>query len=487
MNRPAIPQVIRRSWAAPIAEGQCNCACGMAFPLPNYASTADWSDPMHSSRTLQSIPLCHQYRVAFVPSIGEIAVLDQDAWELLSFFDVPRSAAELPVSWQTQYKSSLPKSLNELAALQFLVSDQPQPYISEADTLIAWLHITESCNLRCVYCYLPRTCSVMSPTIGRAAIEAVVRSALAHGYRKIKLKYAGGEPLLHFPLVADLHRYASDLASHYTLALDSIVLSNGTLLTPEMVETMLSLKLRLMISLDGLGDFHDCQRPYATGSGSAADVIRAIDLALAHGLVPDISITVTGRNIRGLPEVVGWIVERDLPFNFNFYRETALSSSEADLRFEEDRIVEGMLAAYQVIETNIPSHSLLASLADRANLAASHLRTCSVGCDYLVFDCRGRIAKCQMDMNHIVADMFDPDPLARVRTSTVGIQNPIVDEKSGCSDCSWRYWCTGGCPLETYRATGRYDIKSPNCTIYRSLYPEIVRLEGLRLLKYAKM
>jgi hypothetical protein len=38
--------------------------------------------------------------------------------------------------------------------------------------------------------------------------------------------------------------------------------------------------------------------------------------------------------------------------------------------------------------------------------------------------------------------------------------------------------------LTTYRATGRYDVKSPNCNIYKALFPEALRLEGLRLLKY---
>ena len=41
-----------------------------------------------------------------------------------------------------------------------------------------------------------------------------------------------------------------------------------------------------------------------------------------------------------------------------------------------------------------------------------------------------------------------------------------------------------GGALEAYRATGRYDVKSPNCNIYKALFPEALRLEGLRLLKY---
>jgi uncharacterized protein len=59
-----------------------------------------------------------------------------------------------------------------------------------------------------------------------------------------------------------------------------------------------------------------------------------------------------------------------------------------------------------------------------------------------------------------------------------------VIEKEGCKTCEWKNWCAGGCPLATHRATGRYDVKSPNCNIYKALFPEALRLEGLRLLKY---
>jgi uncharacterized protein len=76
------------------------------------------------------------------------------------------------------------------------------------------------------------------------------------------------------------------------------------------------------------------------------------------------------------------------------------------------------------------------------------------------------------------------DPLAVIRADLIGVQNLPVEEKEGCRTCEWKNWCAGGCPITTQRATGRYDIKSPNCNIYKALYPEALRLEGLRLLKY---
>ncbi len=325
----------------------------------------------------------------------------------------------------------------------------------------------------------------MNIATGRAVVDATFRSALAHGYHTVKLKYAGGEPLLRFPLVLALHRYAQTLAVQHHLDLDGIILSNGTLLTGDMIDQMQAAGLRLMISLDGVGAVHDCQRHFPDGRGSFEAPARAVDLACKEGLKPDISITVSGRTIDGLSETVAWVLERDVPFSLNFYRENDQSASEADLRLEEARIIEGMLAAYRVIERNLPRRSLLASLADRANLSVPHKRTCSAGQSYLVFDSQGRVSKCQMDMAHPITNCYDADPLGTVRDSTISFHNMTVDEKVECRECAWRYWCAGGCPLQTYRATGRYDVKSPNCAIYQALYPEVVRLEGLRLLKYA--
>ncbi len=300
----------------------------------------------------------------------------------------------------------------------------------------------------------------------------------------MKLKYAGGEPLLRFPLIMELHRYAQSLAKQHGIALEGVVLSNGTLLTESLLSTLQSLDLRLMISLDGLGAYHDAHRRYAGGRGSFADVAEAVDLALANGTTPNISVTVSSRTADGLPDVVAWILARDLSFSLNFYRENDLSASHEDMCLDEQKIISGMLAAFKVIEDNLPRRPFLGGIIDRANLSVSHTHPCGVGQNYLVFDQNGQIAKCQMHIRKPITDVHAADPLAVVRADRLGVQNVSVKEKEACRDCRWKYWCAGGCPLEAFRATGRYDVKSPNCRIYQALFPEALRLEGLRLLRY---
>ena len=346
------------------------------------------------------------------------------------------------------------------------------------------MHVTDRCNLRCDYCYLPHLHRDMSITTGRAAIDAALRSAVAHGYPVLKLKYAGGEPLLLFDTVLCLHQYALAQGAARGVTIDGVVLSNGTLLNPEKALALRNLGLHLMVSVDGIGQAHDAQRPYVGGRGSFADVSRSIEMAIKNDIVPDISITATGKSAAHLPEVVAWALERNLPFSLNFYRENELSASFHDLQIEEQTIIAGMLAAYSVIEHNLPRRSLLGSLVDRANLAGPHLRTCGVGDSYMVFDYRGRVAKCQMQIHQPVTTVAAQDPLALVRADQTSLQNLSVEEKEECKSCEWKYWCTGGCSLATFRATRRYDVKSPHCNIYKALYPQAMRIEGLRILRY---
>jgi len=123
-------------------------------------------------------------------------------------------------------------------------------------------------------------------------------------------------------------------------------------------------------------------------------------------------------------------------------------------------------------------------LIDKANLKATHSHTCGVGHNFMVINQRGQVAKCQVAMKHTVATVAVDDPLQFIREDRDGVQGLAVDEKEGCRTCTWRYWCTGGCPALTYRMTGRYDIQSPNCHIYQELFPDVLRLKALRLLTY---
>jgi uncharacterized protein len=481
-----------------IVQNDCDCAC------PAVPASAAHARPLHDHMRLRlhpqarfmelkmengklssasvatedsQFPILNSQFLLFIPSVLSGVVVSRELRDSLLAIGLPSPLAEL--------RARMPhKLVARCFALGILVDDQLPAPPPPSDVLVAWLHVTNACNLRCTYCYLAKTNEAMSAETGRAAVDAIIRSALQHGYRAIKLKFAGGEASLNFALVWELHDYAQSAATTHGLALEAVVLSNGVGVSRAGLRELQRRGIRLMISLDGFAADNDSQRVFANGRGSFAAVARTIDRAQAIGLRPDISITVSGQTAGGLAALVEWLLDRDLPFNLNFYRENDCSAGFSALQLDERRIVDGMLAAFGVIERQLPARSLLAALVDRANLATAHSKTCGVGESYMVIDQHGGVAKCQMEIEQPVTSVYAADPLGVIRADTIGVRNLPVQEKAGCRDCAWQLWCAGGCAVATFRATGRYDVQSPNCGIYTALYPAAVRLEGLRLLKY---
>lgn len=459
-----------------------DCACSVSAES-NLALDARGSALLVKSPTSIELQITPDFTLMYGP-YHQPAVLNQPAHDLLDKFAHPTSLAAMSSAFVS---SNTPNDTGQvLIALHDLRLLQPQDYAptlhQSSKTLSAWIHVTDRCNLRCAYCYLPHFQQDMDTETGRQIIEQIFNSASEHGYQAVKLKYAGGEPLLRFQLIQELHQYAQELACQRQVQLDAVILSNGTLLTETIAEAIKQMGINLMISMDGLGQAHDAHRPYAGRRGSFQDVQRGIKIAKKAGVRITISVTVSNENSEGLPDLVRWILAEKLHFSLNFYRKN--SFADETLALEDDRIITGMLAAYRVIEDQLPDYSLLDVLVDRANLAAPHLRTCGVGQDYLVFSPKGHISKCQMEMfGNNSYTRPSRQPLDFVQTTLGGVYNLSVEDKEGCNTCEWKYWCTGGCPLLTYQTTGRFDTRSPNCRIYKALFPAALRLEGMRILK----
>lgn len=459
-------------WEPDRAQALNNCACP-TIPLQTLTLSVNTTMPWQRPADLFAQPLDEQHLLMFNPRghAGPV-VLNRTAQQHLDTF-------------------AQPGRLTDGAAQQLAAAGLLQPMGTPTTlpdhqpvALTAWLHVTNDCNLRCTYCYVDKTDAAMDEETGKAAIDAIIRSALAHGFSAVNLKYAGGEATLNFKLVQTLHLYAKARTAQAGLQLYSGVLSNGVALTRGMLDFLREEAIQLMISLDGSAAEHDRQRIFVNGRGSYWQVTRSIDRALAQGVQPHLSITVTGESVDGLADAVGFALDRELLFNLNFYREHDPRKSHADMRAEDERLITALRAAFAVIEARLPRQSIIGALIDRSSFAGPHQRSCGAGHNYLVVDHKGSVARCQMEIERPVTDVFAANPLQEIQLHQGDFQNLAVDEKEGCRDCQWRYWCAGGCSLLTYRATGRNDVKSPYCRVYKAIYPELLRLEGLRLLKW---
>jgi len=171
--------------------------------------------------------------------------------------------------------------------------------------------ITEQCNLRCTYCCYSglynakRTHS--SKHLNNADIDDIytfIRSITTK--KPIRIAFYGGEPILQLNLI----KYAvtkgkSLFGSDITFSLST----NGTTLTPSIIEWLIQEKIEIAISIDGVGKYHDRCRKDNAGNGSFDRVLTSIKFITQYhrDYLENVSLLMTITSFKDISEIaIAW-------------------------------------------------------------------------------------------------------------------------------------------------------------------------------------
>ena len=203
-----------------------------------------------------------------------------------------------------------------------------------------YIELTESCNLKC------QGCAVGSERIAsKDALlmeEDVLRSILAGTFRsvedlrqkdpsrnKIKIKYAGGEPLLPkaFKLIEKAQEIMSVLGLEYPeIEFRQVILTNGVLINDEIVERIKEWHMSVSVSLWGLGDENDRARGMRHGFDSANKVLNGIGKLTEADIRFNVNHVVSPSNAERLKDFVSsmWDINSEsfIGKDWNFPNET---------------------------------------------------------------------------------------------------------------------------------------------------------------------
>lgn len=360
---------------------------------------------------------------------GAIVVIDNDLYMLLTRFRFPRTLQDaMEDSFENPVQIAQAVAIfTRLGFLQDLDESSSLSEQRQSRSLAAWLHLTNACSLHCDYCYVQKNSEQMTDDTSKRAVDALIRSATSYHYQGLHLIYAGSEATLRFPQVIATHDYALQQCQKFGMRLSASMLSKGVALPVRYINQLKQRQISLMISLDCIGEQHDQQHPPVNGQGSFTFVDRTITRLLEHGLTPYINVTVTQRNLATLPDLLDYILQRDLPFGLSYYRDNECSTHLSDLRFAEAQMISGMSAAFTYITRHLPRRVLTNSLIDEANTYTPYRYVCSAGCDYLAANQRAGTAKSQADISNIITKA-DRDDLSQViKERHQGIQTVPVD------------------------------------------------------------
>ncbi|MFG2135978.1 FxsB family cyclophane-forming radical SAM/SPASM peptide maturase [Streptomyces sp. NPDC048650] len=155
------------------------------------------------------------------------------------------------------------------------------------------IKIHSRCNLACTYCYIytgpdrswrDRPALVPAATVRRTALR-IAEHARTHRLREVRIDLHGGEPLLTGPgpLLEQAAAIRAALPAGCTAALG--VQTNGTLLTPYVIDTLGAAGFRIGLSLDGGSPHLNRRRVDHAGRPSWPAAARAVRLL---GARPDV-------------------------------------------------------------------------------------------------------------------------------------------------------------------------------------------------------
>ncbi|WP_234117556.1 radical SAM/SPASM domain-containing protein [Clostridium hydrogenum] len=155
---------------------------------------------------------------------------------------------------------------------------------------------SETCNLACKYCF------ANAGTYDRKGNKVMVFD----DYKKIfefilnnypdgvkVINFFGGEPLIGFSEIEKFICYAEDVCrqKNITQPLFSVI-TNGTLLTNEIVEFIIEHSVLVTISMDANKECHDSMRVFKDGRGSYDTVLNNLKLLRDRGYTFEVESTV---------------------------------------------------------------------------------------------------------------------------------------------------------------------------------------------------
>lgn len=157
---------------------------------------------------------------------------------------------------------------------------------------------TFGCNARCVYCYEE---GMKQVTMTPETVEQTIRFILeTHEGNKVKLSWFGGEPLLCPSTIDRICEGMRDAGLEYK----SSMISNGSLITPEIVGKMTrDWKLsHIQVSMDGAEEDYIRRKAYRSYADYYHGVMRGVSMMSEAGIAVTVRCNVDEGNWERIPQ-----------------------------------------------------------------------------------------------------------------------------------------------------------------------------------------
>ena len=227
------------------------------------------------------------------------------------------------------------------------------------------------------------------------------------------------------------------------------IVTNGTLLTPEIINFLKEHKFKVTVSLDGPKKINDLQRKFASGKGTHDRVVKAIKELKREGMEVDIEATFTRKHVEkgvSVKEVLEYMhtLDADIIHIMPVLGVPNLMPANIEELAESFRE-----AAYHAAKSNIKLQYCL-YVIESLITKIPRIRLCPAGIENVTVSASGNVYPCYflLDDNLCMGNVFDKNFPGE---KFFKIRNTLLRNTKNCLKCR-RCWARNVC-LACYGAT----------------------------------
>jgi uncharacterized protein len=347
---------------------------------------------------------------------------------------------------------------------------------------------TERCNLACKYCSAkshPSRRDRMDWSVAKRTIDLIIDYIPERG----TLEFSGGEVFLEMDFVERIVEYGTQRADKAGKKLQLNAQSNGTLLTPDLLERIKACGIKVGISLDGDPVSNDITRVFPSQKGTHSAIAKGVALMREQGFTIGAICVISKANYRRLDKVTADYMELGIHgIKFNPVAKRGRACDEWDaLALEAEEFLETHMRYLDLVlneECTVLDENtslLFQILGTKIHPYRCMRSQCGAGRDFMTFAINGDVYPCPRTRAN---PEFRLGNVAEVdRLNDIWKNNPAISKLSErhvgtiseCQECTYKRFCEAGCPVSSYEHFGTTNAIHPWCQYYKGMYSELFR------------
>ncbi len=443
---------------------------------------------MTSAVTPLSLAEFHQFQtgevnfVYLVPSGGVFAISPaaRQAIDLLREQPLPADELLTALSGKGHTPAEAQEAITDLFEARAIRDprghqETPQEPVENFPLQSLVMNLTNQCNLSCQYCYEFGEDKVatpegkpkfMSEEVAKASVDHLLLSS--QGRRAIHITFFGGETLMNFPMLKWVVGYATEKAAEAGQYIDFSLTTNGTLLSPEIIDFLVEHSIGVTVSMDGPKEMHDKLRVYSNGKGSY-DILapKVKQLIQKHSTRPIAARVTLTQQVISVKEIFHHLKNE---FGFAEVGFAPVTAAPDRLYTIGTNNMDRIFAEFKELAAEYRDHAISGRMHGFSNvsdtLAEIHAginksHPCGAGLGLVGVGPSGDIAPCHRFVDsdeHALGSVLDGG-MDKAKQKAF-LDKGHIGAKFDCHSCFARPLCAGGCHHEAFVRYG--DTGHPN-------------------------